>query len=38
AKANEEADKAITELAILPESEYKEALVALAHMAVNRSK
>ncbi|EKO3487237.1 octaprenyl diphosphate synthase [Vibrio fluvialis] len=38
AKANEEADKAITELAILPESEYKEALIALAHMAVNRSK
>ncbi|EKO3409838.1 octaprenyl diphosphate synthase [Vibrio fluvialis] len=38
AKANEESDKAITELAILPESEYKEALVALAHMAVNRSK
>ncbi|MCG6450997.1 octaprenyl diphosphate synthase, partial [Vibrio parahaemolyticus] len=38
AKANEEADKAITELAILPESDYKQALIALAHMAVNRNK
>lgn len=37
-KALEEADKAINELSILPESEYKQALIALAHMAVNRTK
>ena len=37
-KAYEEADKAIAELSVLPESPYKEALVALAHMAVHRSK
>ena len=37
-KAYEEADKAIQELKVLPESEYKEALVALAHLAVKRSK
>jgi len=37
-KADEEADKAIAELAILPESEYKQALVTIAHLAVNRSK
>ncbi|EEY46307.1 octaprenyl diphosphate synthase [Vibrio mimicus] len=37
-KAQHEADKAIAELAILPESEYKQALITLAHMAVNRSK
>ena len=37
-KAYEEADKAIAELNVLPESPYKEALVALAHMAVHRSK
>ncbi|WP_375752428.1 octaprenyl diphosphate synthase [Vibrio sp. HN007] len=36
--ANKEADKAIAELDILPDSEYKEALVALAHLAVKRSK
>ncbi|MDG3087054.1 octaprenyl diphosphate synthase [Vibrio hannami] len=36
--ANREADKAIAELDILPDSEYKEALVALAHLAVKRSK
>ncbi|CCO45276.1 octaprenyl diphosphate synthase [Vibrio nigripulchritudo SOn1] len=36
--ANKEADKAIAELDVLPESEYKEALVTLAHMAVKRSK
>ncbi len=36
-KAEEEADKAIAELTVLPESEYKEALKALAHMAVRRS-
>ncbi|KOO12593.1 octaprenyl diphosphate synthase, partial [Vibrio xuii] len=37
-KAYEEADKAIAELRVLPESPYKEAMVALAHMAVHRSK
>ncbi|AQP36991.1 octaprenyl diphosphate synthase [Vibrio anguillarum] len=37
-KALEEADKAINELSILPASEYKQALIALAHMAVNRTK
>ena len=37
-KAQEEADKAIAELAILPESDYKQALITLAHMAVNRTK
>ncbi|YCO03366.1 octaprenyl diphosphate synthase [Vibrio sp. VNB-15] len=36
-KALEEADKAIAELAILPESEYKQALITLAHMSVNRT-
>ncbi len=33
-----EADKAIAELTVLPESEYKQALVTLAHMSVNRTK
>ncbi|MDN3699419.1 MULTISPECIES: octaprenyl diphosphate synthase [Vibrio] len=37
-KAHEEADKAILELSILPESEYKQALITLAHLAVNRTK
>ncbi len=37
-KANQEADKAIAELQILPPSEYKEALKSLAHLAVRRSK
>ena len=37
-KAYQEADKAITELDILPESPYKQALVTLAHMSVHRSK
>ncbi len=36
--AYKEADKAIAELAIIPESEYKEALIALAHLAVKRNK
>ena len=36
--AHQEADKAIAELNVLPESEYKQALVTLAHMAVKRSK
>lgn len=36
-KAEIEADKAIHALAILPESDYKRALIALAHIAANRS-
>ncbi|UPQ87663.1 octaprenyl diphosphate synthase [Vibrio sinaloensis] len=36
-KAYQEADKAIAELDILPESPYKHALVTLAHMSVHRS-
>lgn len=36
--AYNEADKAIAELSILPESKYKEALIALAHLAVKRNK
>ncbi|OAN18992.1 octaprenyl diphosphate synthase [Photobacterium jeanii] len=37
-RAEEEADKAIAALAPLPDSEYKEALIALAHLAVKRNK
>ncbi|MBE0457020.1 octaprenyl diphosphate synthase [Pseudoalteromonas prydzensis] len=36
-KANEEADKAIACLAVLDESPYKEALISLARIAVDRS-
>ncbi|KHA60788.1 octaprenyl diphosphate synthase [Vibrio variabilis] len=36
-KAYQEADKAIAELRVLEESEYKQALVTLAHMAVHRT-
>lgn len=36
-KAEQEADKAIKALHVLPESEYKQALIALAHIAANRS-
>jgi octaprenyl-diphosphate synthase len=36
-KAEQEADKAIRELDALPDSDYKEALITLAHLAVNRS-
>ncbi|KGY08333.1 octaprenyl diphosphate synthase [Vibrio sp. MarTm2] len=36
-KAYQEADKAIAELSVLEESEYKQALVTLAHMAVHRT-
>ncbi len=36
-KAYQEADKAIAELDVLPESEYKQALVTLAHMSVHRT-
>jgi octaprenyl-diphosphate synthase len=37
-KAQEEADKAIQTLDIIPDNEYKEALIALAHLAVHRTK
>ncbi|PMH39867.1 octaprenyl diphosphate synthase [Vibrio sp. 10N.286.49.B3] len=36
-KAQQEADKAIAQLSVLPESEYKQALVTIANLAVNRS-
>lgn len=36
--AYQEADKAIAALEIIPDSEYKEALIALAHLAVKRDK
>jgi octaprenyl-diphosphate synthase len=36
-KAADEADKAINALSILPESDYKQALISLAHIAANRS-
>ena len=35
-KAYQEADKAIYELSYIPESDYKQALITLAHMSVNR--
>lgn len=35
-RAEEEADKAILALQALPESSYKEALIGLANMAVDR--
>ena len=35
-RAIEEADKAITAIDILPNSQYKEALISLAHIAANR--
>lgn len=35
-RAIEEADKAINALSILPKSEYKDALVSLAHLAADR--
>lgn len=34
--AEQEADKAIKALAVLPDSQYKEALIALTHIAANR--
>ncbi len=37
-KAHKEADKAISELAVIPDSVYKDALIALAHLAVKRNK
>ena len=36
-KAEQEADKAINALSILPDSEHKHALISLAHIAANRS-
>ncbi|MBA6398105.1 MAG: octaprenyl-diphosphate synthase [Colwellia sp.] len=36
-QAEQEADKAIDALKILPESEHKQALISLAHIAANRS-
>ncbi len=36
-KAEQEADKAINALSILPESEHKNALISLAHVAAKRS-
>ena len=36
-RAEIEADKAINALSILPESDYKQALTSLAHIAANRS-
>lgn len=36
-RAEEEADKAIAALAILPDNEYKQALIALAHLSVQRN-
>jgi octaprenyl-diphosphate synthase len=35
-KAEQEANKAINALTILPDSKYKQALIALAHIAANR--
>jgi octaprenyl-diphosphate synthase len=37
-RALKEADKAIAALDIIPESEYKQALISLSHLAVHRSK
>ncbi|WIG80963.1 octaprenyl diphosphate synthase [Photobacterium damselae] len=37
-RAEQEADKAIAALDILPESAYKQALIALAHLSVQRNK
>jgi octaprenyl-diphosphate synthase len=36
-QAEMEADKAIKALSILPDSAYKQALIALAHIAANRA-
>lgn len=37
-KANQEVEKAIAELKVLPASDYKQALIALAYLAVERNK
>jgi len=36
ARAMEEADKAIKAISIIPDSDYKQALISLAHIAANR--
>lgn len=36
-RAEQEADKAIAAIEVLPESEYKQALIALAHISVKRT-
>ena len=36
-KAEQEADKAISALAVLPDNDYKQALISLAHIAANRT-
>ena len=36
-RAEQEADAAITAISLLAESEYKQALIALAHISVNRT-
>ncbi|MGL6315998.1 octaprenyl diphosphate synthase [Vibrio sp. WXL103] len=36
-KALDEADKAIAELCVIPDSEYKQALIHIAHLAVHRN-
>jgi octaprenyl-diphosphate synthase len=35
-KALDEAQKAIAALSIIPESQYKDALIGLAHLSVDR--
>lgn len=37
-RAEEEADKAIAALSVLPDTPYREALIALAHMSVQRDR
>ena len=37
-RAEEEADKAIVALSPLPDTQYREALIALAHIAVQRDR
>ena len=37
-RAEEEADKAIAALAPLPDSQWRDALIGLAHMAVQRDR
>lgn len=36
-RAKQEAQKAVDAIAILPESEYKQALISLAYLSVDRS-
>ncbi len=37
-RAEQESEKAIACLSVVPDSDYKDALVALAHLAVKRTK